>query len=470
MIVQTENEGKSMSTERVQKKIFGTNGVRGVVGKDMTPDLVMRIGKALGTMRKGRIAIGRDTRTSGEALAAAVSAGLMATGCEVVDCSVLPTPALQYLIKEHFDGGAMITASHNPPEYNGVKVIEPDGTEMGDEETLKLEEILFSGTFDEVSWEKVGSKKDAPDLKEEYIEAIVSHFSAGIGAGMTVVVDPGSGPAADTTPKILSRLGCTVHTINAQKDGRFPGRLPEPSPEGLAPLAELVVETGAAFGVAHDGDADRAVFIDDQGRYVEENREFALIGSYVCRKTKGRIVTPVSTSLLAEDIARITGCTVEYTPVGSIYVARRMRELIAGDNKVAFGGEGNGGLIYPDHQFCRDGGMTAAMMVGLLQTEGKSLSALLNALPAYHIIKEKVKTEKAGTVVAALKEHYAGEQIDCRDGIRINRPGSWALVRPSGTEPMMRVIVEAQSKEGGEDFFKEIMTSIRAAAPDLMRY
>jgi phosphomannomutase/phosphoglucomutase len=457
----------NMSTERVQKRIFGTNGVRGVIGKDMTPDLVMRIGKALGTMRKGRIAVGRDTRTSGEALAAAVSAGLMATGCEVVDCGVLPTPALQYLIMEHFDGGAMITASHNPPEYNGVKVIEPDGTEMGDEETLKLEEILFSGAFDEVSWEEVGGKKDAPDLKEEYIDAIVSHFPPGIGAGLTVVVDPGSGPAADTTPAILSRLGCTVHTINAQKDGRFPGRLPEPSPEGLAPLAELVVETGAAFGVAHDGDADRAVFVDDQGRYVEENREFALVGSYVCRKTKGRVVTPVSTSLIAEEIAAMHGCTVEYTPVGSIYVARRMRELLGEGKEVAFGGEGNGGLIYPDHQFCRDGGMTAATMAGLLQAEGKSLSALLDALPTYHIIKEKVKTQAAAAVVAALKKRYAGEKIDCRDGIRINRPGSWALVRPSGTEPMMRVVVEARSMEDGEGFFREIMAVVRAAAPDL---
>lgn len=454
---------------RVQKQIFGTNGVRGIVGEAMTPDLVMRIGMALGTMRKGTIAVGRDTRTSGEALASAASAGLMATGCEVVDCGVLPTPALQYLVREHFDGGAMITASHNPPEYNGVKVIEPDGTEMGDEETLKLEEILFSKNFTHAPWDHVGSKRSEPDLKEEYIEAIVSHFPPGIGAGLTVVADPGSGPAAMTTPKILARLGCTVHTINAQMDGRFPGRLPEPSPEGLAPLSEMVKETGAAFGVAHDGDADRAVFIDDKGRYVEENQEFALIEDFVCQKGKGLVVTPVSSSLLCEEIAARHNCSVEYTPVGSIYVAREMRNLIQRGEEVVFGGEGNGGLIYPGHQFCRDGGMTAAMMVGLLHAKDHVLSALVDSLPTHQIIKEKVRTQEAEAVINALKQKYADENPDCRDGIRINRPGAWALVRPSGTEPMMRVIVEAGDKEGCNTLFSEIMEVVRASASDLRK-
>lgn len=452
---------------RVQKQIFGTNGVRGIVGEAMTPDLVMRIGMALGTMRKGTIAVGRDTRTSGEALASAVSAGLMATGCEVVDCGVLPTPALQYLVREHFDGGAMITASHNPPEYNGVKVIEPDGTEMGDEETLKLEEILFSENFAHAPWDHVGSKRSEPDLKEEYIDAIVSHFPPGIGAGLTVVADPGSGPAAATTPQILARLGCTVHTINAQMDGRFPGRLPEPSPEGLAPLSEMVKETGAAFGVAHDGDADRAVFIDDKGRYVEENQEFALIEDFVCQKKGGLVVTPVSSSLLCEEIATRNNCSVEYTPVGSIYVAREMRSLIQRGKEVIFGGEGNGGLIYPEHQFCRDGGMTAAMMVDLLHARDHSLSALVDSLPKYLIIKEKIRTQEAEAVINALIQKYADENPDCRDGIRINRPGAWALVRPSGTEPMMRVVVESEDKEGCNSLFSEIMAVVRASAGDL---
>jgi len=210
-----------------KKQMFGTNGVRGVIGEMMTPTLVLKIGAALGSMRRGTIAVGRDTRTSGEALTHALKAGLLMTGCDVVDMGILPTPALQYIIKTNrFDGGAMITASHNPPEYNGVKIIEADGTEMSDEEIILLEGRFFSEEFDVTGWDGVGSESAAPERLEEYINAIVNHFPEGIGEGMTVVVDPGSGPAALTTPIILSRMGCRIHTINARLDGTFPGRLP----------------------------------------------------------------------------------------------------------------------------------------------------------------------------------------------------------------------------------------------------
>jgi len=179
-----------MQTTKFQKRLFGTNGVRGVVGKDITPDLVLDIGKALGTMRKGCIAVGRDTRTSGETLVKSLKSGLLATGCDVVDCGVLPTPALQYIIKDRFDGGAIITASHNPPEYNGVKIIEADGTEMGDEETLKLEELIFDRAGPVKSWEGIGNEKIAHHLIREYIDAVVRHFPPHTGSGMTVVVSP----------------------------------------------------------------------------------------------------------------------------------------------------------------------------------------------------------------------------------------------------------------------------------------
>ncbi len=266
-----------MTEIKMEKRLFGTNGVRGVAGKDMTPAIALSIGMALGSMRKGKIGVGMDTRTSGPALSSAVKAGLLATGCDVVDCGILPTPALQYLVKHHFDGGAVITASHNPPEYNGVKIIEADGTEMGDAETIILEERIFSQNFDMADWQGVGREVAAPAMVDEYIDAVVAAFPPGIGNGMTVIVDPGCGAAAVTTPRILSRLGCRVMTINGQIDGTFPGRLPEPSIEGLKGLTDLVRSSGAAFGVAHDGDADRAVFIDETGRYIEENQEFGLI-------------------------------------------------------------------------------------------------------------------------------------------------------------------------------------------------
>ncbi len=449
------------------KRLFGTNGVRGVIGETMTPDLVLNIGAALGTMRPGTIAVGRDTRTSGEALAHAVKAGLQMCGCDVVDLGILPTPALQYIIRKNgFSAGAMITASHNPPEYNGVKVIEGDGTEMADEQIIRLEDCLFSRSFAVVPWDRVGSEIAAPHLVEEYVRAVVDHFPEGIGTGMTVVVDPGSGPAAITTPLILSRMGCRVHTINAKMDGVFPGRMPEPTQEGLRRLSEMVVATGATFGVAHDGDADRAVFVDERGRYVEENREFALIEDYICSRSKGTVVTPVSSSRLVEDVARQNGCPVDYTPVGSIYVARRMLELIAGGTPVAFGGEGNGGLIYPDHQFCRDGGMTAAMMVAVLASrQGESLSGALDNLPAYHLIKDKYVTSNPRELVGIVERAFSDDVQDRTDGVKIIRDHVWALVRASGTEPMIRVMVESADASVADALYREIMQVVREASP-----
>lgn len=450
-----------MEQKKLEKKLFGTNGVRGVVGKEMTTNLALSIGMALGTMRPGTIAVGRDTRTSGPSLISALKAGLLAAGCDVVDLGILPTPALQFIVRTHFDAGAVVTASHNPPEYNGVKVIEPDGTEMGDEQSIALEGHIFSGDSYVAPWDHVGKERAAPSMVDEYVTAVVNSFPPGTGEGFLVAADPGCGAAAWTTPEILSRMGCRVFSLNSQMDGTFPGRLPEPSPEGLAPLADLVRATGARFGVAHDGDADRAVFIDDRGRFLEENRQFGLIADYICSGRKGVIVTPVSTSRLIEVIAKRHGCSVCYTPVGSIYVARTMIELAHGGTEVAFGGEGNGGLIFPEHQLCRDGGMTTATMVALLAQSSRPFSSLVDDLPPFTMIKEKIHVKDAPALIARLKQAFAGESLDCTDGIRINREDSWALVRPSGTEPLVRIMVESASESRAQRFYDEIIPHFR---------
>ena len=449
-----------MTSQKIEKKLFGTNGVRGVVGKDLTPELVLSIGESFGTMRKGRIGIGRDTRTSGKTLVHAAKAGLLATGCDVVDCGILPIPALQYLVREQFDGGVMITASHNPPEYNGVKIIEPDGTEMGDAETVKLEQILFSRKFSPVPWNLTGKETNSPDLLERYISAIVSAFPSDIGAGITVAVDPGSGPACLTTPRILMEMGCRVITVNGVMDGTFPGRMPEPSVEGLRNLADLVVSSGAAFGVAHDGDADRAVFIDDTGRFVEENLEFALVARHICHQNPGTIVTPVSTGQVVELVARMEQSEVIYTPVGSIYVARAMRSLLEKGEKIVFGGEGNGGLIFPTHQFCRDGGMTAAMMVAILKESEKSLSDNVDLLPLRHVIKDKISTTCGLKILETLKAGYSQENNDQTDGLKLFRGDSWGLIRASGTEPIIRIIIDADTEANGAALHQELRSRV----------
>jgi phosphomannomutase/phosphoglucomutase len=449
-----------MQTTKFQKRLFGTNGVRGIVGKDLPPDLIVTIGEAFGTMRKGCIAVGRDTRTSGDTLVKAIKSGLLATGCDVVDCGILPTPALQYIVKGRFAGGAMITASHNPPEYNGVKIIEADGTEMGDEETLKLEQLIFDRSFSPRRWKHIGHEVNAPHLIRKYIRAIIHHFPRNIGSKMTVVVDPGYGPSYLTTPHILIGMGCRVLTLHGLPDGTFPARLPEPSSEGLKGLAELVVSSKAAFGIAHDGDADRAVFVDENGKFIEENEEFALMASYICQQEKGAVVTPVSTSLMVEKAAKNENCTITYTPVGSIYVARTMRSLIDNGKTVVFGGEGNGGLIFPRHQFCRDGGMTAAMMVNILASTGDQLSSLIRRIPKRTIIKDKVTTSRGTEVLESLKKEYSHDLLDLTDGVKILREDSWTLVRVSGTEPVIRIIVDADSYDFSKEFHKEVMDFI----------
>jgi phosphomannomutase/phosphoglucomutase len=355
----------------------------------------------------------------------------------------------------------MITASHNPPEYNGVKIIEPDGTEMGDEETLRLEELIFKPPVPLVPWNLAGHETPVPHLVTRYIDGILHHFPGSPGKGMTVVVDPGSGPACITTPKILTGLGCRVITVNGTMDGTFPGRLPEPSAEGLTVLANLVRSSGASFGVAHDGDADRAVFIDENGQFVEENAEFAIVVQDICRQKKGIIVTPVSSGQVIEEAARSKGSTVHYTAVGSIYVARTMRALIEKGEPVILGGEGNGGLIFPDHQFCRDGGMTAAMMVSLLSSSKKKLSELVRQLPRRHIIKDKMVSDKGARIPAYLSLQYPGHVIDRTDGVKIGTKDAWALVRVSGTEPIIRIIIDSKSAEEGNALNNDLKQKLK---------
>jgi phosphomannomutase/phosphoglucomutase len=455
-----------MRKKNPAKQLFGTNGIRGVIGRDMVPGLGFTIGAAFGSMCKGRIAVGMDTRTSGESLLRALKAGLMATGCDIVDCGILPTPALQYIVRDDFDGGAMITASHNPPEYNGIKIIEADGTEMADEKILKLEQRIFSRNFQFQPWNKVGFEISAPHLIEQYIMGIVRQFPSGIGNGMLVIVDAGSGPACTTTPEILKMLGCRVLTVHSSPDGHFPGRMPEPTPEGLAALSELVVSCKASFGVAHDGDADRAVFVDEKGNYIEENREFALFVQHICEQQKGIIVTPVSTSQLIEAVASKEGCSVTYTKVGSIYVARTMHSLKRKGEKVIFGGEGNGGLIFPAHQFCRDGGMTAAAMVSMLASRHKKLSEMVARLPKRYMIKDKVRCITALKVLDTLEHAFFHESIGHTDGLRISRGTTWALIRASGTEPLIRIIVESDTRKTADSLYHELMDVVSKNLPD----
>ncbi|MGB3908651.1 MAG: phosphoglucosamine mutase [Methanomethylovorans sp.] len=428
-------------------KLFGTNGVRGIANEHMTPQMVMDIVRSLGTLmgNKGTVAIGRDTRISGEMLKSAAIAGALSSGLTVIDVGIVPTPSIQYYVRDHADAGIVITASHNPREYNGIKLIAGDGTEMSREDEAKIEKIYFSREFQPATWQYTGDLRHDPNANDLYMKGIISAINADVvrERKFKVIADTGCGAGSLTLPFLLRQLGCEVVTINAQVDGTFPSRNPEPTPDVLTQLSELVIKEKAQIGVAHDGDADRAVFFDETGKFIDEEVLLAMMAKYVLQQKKGTLVTPVSSSQRMLDVAKEAGVDLVWTAVGSINVARKMLEIGA-----VFGGEGNGGLIFPEHQYCRDGAMSCAKLLEIM-AGGKKLSEMAKSVPTYFNSKTKVECHDLKAVMEKLKAEVATGQmkIDTTDGVKIWYEDGWVLIRPSGTEPIIRIFAESRTNE-----------------------
>jgi phosphomannomutase/phosphoglucomutase len=426
----------------VELKLFGTNGVRGIVNQNLTPELALKLTMSLGTLKRGTIAIGQDTRISGTMLGHAATAGLLATGCKVINVGLAPTPAIQYFVRDHTDAGVVITASHNPREYNGLKFIAGDGTEFGSEAELEVEEVYFKGAFKLANWCDTGSISHLAIIPL-YIDGVMSKVNTAAikNKQFNVVIDTGCGAGSVVTPFMLSKLDCRVTTLNAQIDGTFPSRHPEPTAEVLTDLSATVVALDADIGIAHDGDADRAVFVDEKGNFVNEDVSLAIIVKHALSRKKGIVVTPVSSSQRIVDVAKESESSVVWTPVGSIHVARTMKKLGA-----VIGGEGNGGIIFPEHQYCRDGAMAVAKMLELMAEQDKTLSELAEEIPKYHMIKEKVTCKDREAVMKHISSSVSGN-VDTTDGVKIWYDDGWLLVRPSGTEPIIRIFAEAQTEK-----------------------
>ncbi len=437
-------------------RLFGTNGIRGVIGKDFTPDFLVRVGLAIGTYLNpnSKIIVGMDTRVSGDMVKSAVISGLLATGVHVEDIGILPTPAIQLYTRNHGDFGVVITASHNPPQFNGVKCIAPDGTELPREEEKKIEDIFFSSEFRVVEWKDVGKYHTSKSAIEEYIHAILSQVNVNEirKRHFTVVVDCANGASCYTTPYLLEGLGCRVISLNCHPDGTFPGHESEPKRENLEDLLSMVRESQADLGVAHDGDADRAIFVDERGRFLYGDKTLTLVAREIVKKRGGIVVTPVSTTRALEEVINEYGGRVIYTRVGAPIVARKMIETGA-----VFGGEENGGLIFPEHQYCRDGAMALAKILEILALSKKSLGKLIDELPRYHQKKISVACEndKKSLVLGKLKKLLAEEKIDTTDGIKVLGNDWWILIRPSGTEPIYRIYAEAKSLEKLDSMIKK---------------
>ena len=369
-----------------ERRLFGTNGVRGVVNKELTLDLIIELSQAIGTFFKGgEMVVGSDGRTSSPAFRNLAMGGLASVGCKVHDIGQAPTPMIDFLTRAwKADGGIAVTASHNPPEYNGIKTIKSDGVETDRVEELEIEKIYFSRSWKRAEWNRVGDiiAEIGAGLRE-YLDSIKKQIDIEkIGSrNLKVVVDPGNGVSALTTPILMSELGCKVLTINANVDGRFPGRLSEPRPDTIGSLMSLVKSSGADFGVALDGDGDRAIFVDEAGEAHWGDRTFALIADDYFSSNPGRtIVTPVSCSRAIKEIADSRAGKIVWTRVGSVDVSHKMIDL--GSD---LGGEENGGIFYAPHIAVRDGSMATALVADILAKTGKPLSKLLSALPTYQL-------------------------------------------------------------------------------------
>jgi phosphomannomutase/phosphoglucomutase len=435
----------------MSRKLFGTNGIRGLVNVELTPEIAIKVGAAIGTFfgKNKNLLLGYDARTSGPMFAKAVISGLNAAGCNVYLAGMASTPALQFAVKNHkMDGGVIISASHNPPEYNGIKVIWSDGIETSHEQETEIENIYFDNKIAYAPWNQLGEKRELPGVNDEYKDAVKKHVDPQTIASkhFHVVVDAANSVGGLAAPPLLRELGCKVTTINANIDGTFPGRLPEPRPESLGDLAATVRAVGADMGVAFDGDADRSIFCDGDGAIYWGDKTFAVvIKQYLIKNPGAKIVTPVSSSTLIKDTVEAGGGELIWTKVGSVTVSQKMKELDA-----KLGGEENGGIFYSPHQAVRDGAMTTALLLNIMADTGKSLAELVAEEPQYFIEKGKIECPDGKKEVLQQKiyEQVKDENVSTIDGVKIwFSDGSAILIRPSGTEPVFRLYAEAKNAE-----------------------
>ena len=431
-------------------KMFGTNGVRGVVNQDMNASLALQMGKAIGNVMPGTVAIACDTRDSCAMLKSAVSSGLMAVGCNVLDLGIVPTPAIQYYVKTHeVSAGVMITASHNPPEFNGIKVIAADGTEASHDQESQIEET-YDTEIPVVAWNKVGKYTVVSGAGDAYVDAVIAKLDVESirHANLTVVLDCTNGAAFYTSPLLLKKLGVRAITLNSNPQGEFPGHLSEPTEDNLQDLLKMVKATDAVLGIAHDGDADRCVFVDGDGNYVPGDKTLAILGrSLVAANGGGTVITPVATSSVVDEVVTGVGGSVVRTAVGSPVVARKMSEIGG-----IFGGEENGGLIFADHQYCRDGAMAIGRMLENIIKNGP-LKEQVASLPVYYTVKKKMAcpNDMKEKVLQYLDVETVDIAKDRSDGLKLLIGNDWVLARASGTEPIFRVYAESKNKAVAEE-------------------
>ena len=430
--------------------MVSVSGVRGRVGEALTPEIVAKFAAGFGAWAKrragggrARIVVGRDSRVSGPMFQPVVISALQSVGCDVILVDMAPTPTIQLAVEHHHAaGGLAITASHNPIEWNALKFIGPSGLFLDGSEAAEMRAVVES-EIPRAKWNELGTIERDPDAVNRHIDLVLALpfiDTDGIRAKRyRVALDCVRGAGGALMPTLLDRLGCEVSAINLETDGMFP-RAPEPVTENLGELEDLVRKSGSEIGFAVDPDVDRLALVSDAGKAIGEDYTLALAAKVVLRHREGGIVTNLSTSRIVDDIAHEQNRQVIRAPVGEVNVATKMRS-----EKAPVGGEGNGGVILSELHLGRDAPLGVALILQLLLEEGKKLSEIVASYPRYSIVKDKLDRPSAplDTVYASLKRAFPDAGVDTQDGLRLTWADRWVHVRPSGTEPIVRVIAEA---------------------------
>ena len=441
-------------------KFFGTNGIRGVFDKEITLEFIHDMTLAIGSyFQSGTILVGYDGRDSSPVLCKIVSSALNSIGLDCKIAGVVPTPCLEFAVKKFdYAGGLMITASHNPSEYNGIKPVANDGVEISREDELKIEEIYLQKTWKSKpkTW---GITTKENKIIESYLSGILSHVDSNKikSNQFKVVLDLGNGAQAVAAPNLCKLLNCKTILINDSLDGKFPGRGSEPTPENLSELSKIVIENNADLGIAFDGDGDRSIFCDENGKILTGDKSALVLTKHILKENPNSlVVTCLNSGSTIELLANNFDSEVIRTKVGSVEVSRKMVPTNA-----LIGFEENGGFMYGNHNQVRDGCMTLALMLDLLTKSRHALSNEVNLLPPSFTTKDKVACppEKVSELLSQLKSE--SPDSDMTDGIKITIDSkSWIMIRPSGTEPIIRIYVESESQEKLDDLMSEYLQKV----------
>ena len=449
-------------------KVFGSSGARGVAGRDLTPEFVLRVATAAGTVWEAdRAVVATDTRTTGQLFADASAAGLASVGIDVDRLGRTPTPAVSHYCERESIPGILLTASHNPPEYNGVKLIGSDGIELSVDVLELIEDRVLTEEFDTATWEAVGQTTTVETATDDYVDSLLDAVDREkiAAADLTVALDPGHGAGTFASPEFYRRLGCRVVTVNAQPDGRFPGRLPEPVEENLEDLGRLVRSTDADIGIAHDGDADRSVFFDETGRFINGDASLAALAESELGEGDATVAA-VNVSQRLVDVCDRVGADLELTPIGATHIITRVKQLWAEGRSVPIGGEGNGGVFFPNHRLVRDGPYIGAKFLELIAD--RPASEVVDPYQAYHNNRINLTYESESelqTLLDAATEYVAESDVEATtiDGYRLDYGDAWVLVRPSGTEPKVRIAAEATSPDRATELAEDVEAALEAA-------